>query len=81
MANNIGTHVAKLIEQVNETSWALDGMGRMGSHLNGTHNPDDYINVIEMLAEMNAERLSNLTNYLEKQVLPIVAHINQGAIK
>lgn len=81
MATNIGTQAAKLIEQVNETSWALDGMGRLGVHLNGSHQPDDYINIVEMLAEMNAQRLANLTDYLEKQVLPIVAHINQGELK
>lgn len=80
MANSIETQTAELIEQVNETTWALDGMGRLGGHLNGTHNPDDYINVIEMLAEMNAERLSNLTEYIEKELLPIVAHVNQVRI-
>jgi hypothetical protein len=79
MANSIGTHVAELIEQVKETTWALDGMGRMGTHLNGTHNPDDYINVIEMLAELNAERLSNLTEYLENEVIPAMAQMNKGA--
>lgn len=81
MANNIGTHAAELIEQVIATSWALDGAGRLGGHLQSSCDPRDYINLIEVLAAINAERLSNLTEYLEKHVLPIVAHINQGAIK
>lgn len=78
MANNIGTHAAELIEQLNATSWALDGIGRLGGHLQSTYDPRDYSNLIEVLAAINAERLNNLTEYLEKHVLPIVAHINQG---
>lgn len=81
MANNIGTHAAELIEKVIATTWALDGAGRLGGHLQCTYDPRDYSNLIEVLAAINAERLSDLTEYLERQVLPIVAHINQGIKK
>jgi hypothetical protein len=75
MADNIGTHAAALIDACNEVSWNLRGLGRLGVALTAT-DPDDFYNLVDFLTGLQVDRLDALTVYLQRNVLPVVAHIN-----
>lgn len=76
MANNIGTHTAKLIEETEQITWAMSGLSRLGIDLGVSHDARDYYNLVEVLAQIQNDRLAALTEYLAKHVIPIVSHLN-----
>jgi len=76
MAINIGTHAAKLIEQTEQITWAISGLSRLGTDLGVSHDPRDYYNLVEVLAQIQNDRLAALTDYLARHVIPIVSHLN-----
>lgn len=77
MATNIGTQAAALLDRVEKFSFILKDVGHVGTCMNG--NAYDYqslFNIVEFLTEIQSEAVDEMKTYLEKNVLPIVAHIN-----
>lgn len=81
MATNIGTQAAALIEAVNEITWNLQGLGAIGTCMTSNQEPEAFYNLVEFMTKIQSERVSNLTEYLEKTVLPIVKHINSPSAR
>jgi len=78
MANNIGTQAARLIEAANQTSMALECMGRLSNHIEMSRaDASDWWFPIEVLTEMHNARFDELTTYLKKHVLPLVADVEE----
>lgn len=77
MATNIGTQAAALLDRVEKFSFIMKDVGHVGTCING--NAYDYqsmVNIVEFMTEMQADAVDEMKTYLEKNVLPIVAHIN-----
>ena len=79
MAITIGTQAARLIEAANQTSMALECMGRLSSHITmTTADASDWWYPIEVLTELHNDRFDQLAHYLTTHVLPLVADIEEG---
>jgi len=79
MATNIGTQAARLIEAANQSSMALECMGRLSKHIEMTNaDASDWWFPIEVLTELHNTRFGELATYLTQQVLPLVADVEEG---
>lgn len=78
MANNIGTQAARLIEAANQTSMALECMGRLSKHIEMTNaDASDWWFPIEVLTELHNTRFDDLATYLRTHVLPLIENIEK----
>lgn len=79
MATNIGTQAARLIEAANQTSMALECMGRLSHHIEmSSAEAADWWFPIEVLTELHNARFDQLATYLTTHVLPLVADVEEG---
>lgn len=78
MATNIGTQAAALIDRVEKLAWNLQGLGQIGTCMQGANQePEAFYNIVAFLTELQSDWVDEMKTYLEQHVLPIVKHINQ----
>lgn len=78
MATNIGAQAAALIDRVEKLAWNLQGLGQIGTCMQGANQePEAFYNIVEFLTTLQSEWVDEMKTYLEQKVLPIVAHINE----
>jgi hypothetical protein len=78
MATNIGTQAAALIDRVEKLAWNLQGLGQIGTCMQGANQePEAFYNIVEFLTALQSDWVDEMKTYLEQKVLPIVAHINE----
>lgn len=75
MATNIETQAATLIEQVHQITWALNGLGKIGTCMNSNMETEAFINLVEFLTKIQTDRIDALTHYITEKILPLVGEI------
>lgn len=78
MATNIGTQAAALIDQAHNITWAMEGLSKIGTCLTTGEEAESFINLVHFLAEIQTERIDALTSYIAREVLPLVADIEES---
>lgn len=69
MATIIEAQLLTLIEQVERVTWNLQGLGRIGTAISAAQHPEDFYNLLELLTEIQSDKLDELTSYLKANLL------------
>jgi hypothetical protein len=78
MANNIGTHLSSLLDEIEQSGQLIRALANIGIDMETPSQMKDFQFMTEFLANRHIQLFDDFRDCMRRKVLPVVAHINYG---